>query len=142
MEHCFPCFMLHGNLVNLYRSSGLFIFAWILHHDHYLTIIIQIPISQIWLWKLDIWYPIEFLVRNKRTEWNHCKNSRMMRLFLQIWQEPPLWSFSSSVLSFPFRIFSKMFLPNRLKTPLNIRKIGSNKPDYWQKMSKFEQINK
>ena len=24
----------------------------ILHHDHYLTIIIQMPISQIWLWKL------------------------------------------------------------------------------------------
>ena len=35
-----------------------------------------------------------------------------------------------------------MFLPNRLKSPLNIRKIGSNKPDYWQKMSKFEPINK
>ena len=33
-----------------------------------------------------------------------------------------------------------MFLPNRLKNPLNIRKIGSNKPNYWQKMSKFEQI--
>ena len=35
-----------------------------------------------------------------------------------------------------------MFLPNRLKNPLNIHKIGSNKPDYWQKRSKFEPINK
>ena len=33
-----------------------------------------------------------------------------------------------------------MFLPNRLKNPLNIHKIGSNKPDYWQKRSKFEPI--
>ena len=33
-----------------------------------------------------------------------------------------------------------MFLPNRLKKPLNTHKIGSNKPDYWQKMSKFEPI--
>lgn len=33
-----------------------------------------------------------------------------------------------------------MFLPNRLKNPLNIHKIGSNKPDYWQKRNKFEPI--
>ena len=33
-----------------------------------------------------------------------------------------------------------MFLPNRLKNPLKTHKIGSNKPDYWQKMSKFEPI--
>lgn len=46
------------------------------------------------------------------------------------------------VLSFPFRLFSKMFLSNRTKIPLNIHQIGSNKPDYWQKMSKFEPINK
>ena len=52
------------------------------------------------------------------------------------------FSFISLVLSFPFRLFSKMFLPNRLKNPLNTHKIGSNKPDYRQKMSKFEPINK
>lgn len=52
------------------------------------------------------------------------------------------FSFISLVLSFPFRLFPKMFLPNRLKSPLNTHKIGSNKPDYWQKMSKFEPINK
>lgn len=51
------------------------------------------------------------------------------------------WHKSSLVLSFPFRLFSKMFLLNRAKTPLNMHKIGSNRPDYWQKTSKFEPIN-
>ena len=43
------------------------------------------------------------------------------------------WHKSSLVLSFLFRLFSKMFLLNRAKIPLNMHKIGSNRPDYWQK---------
>ena len=50
--------------------------------------------------------------------------------------------YKMKVLSFPFCVFSKMFLSNRLKSPLKTHKIGSNKPNYWQKMSKFEPINK
>lgn len=44
----------------------------ILHHDHYLTIIIQMPISQIWLWKLYLYVTslIFRMLHNFYRHWN------------------------------------------------------------------------
>ena len=44
----------------------------ILHHDHYLTIIIQMPISQIWLWKLYLHVAILIfkMLHNFYRHWN------------------------------------------------------------------------
>ena len=83
-----------------------------------------------------------FALQRYKNFWTFLLFSLCFKALSTIYMQVGNFSFISLVLSFPFRLFPKMFLPNRLKSPLNTHKIGSNKPDYWQKMSKFEPINK
>ena len=67
--HCF-LFIISLPLYYVYELS-----LWkriILHHDHYLTIIIQMPISQIWLWKLYLHVAILIfkMLHNFYRHWN------------------------------------------------------------------------